>query len=67
MWNMDETRFWIGCEKDQWIVTMNPNKPFCMINPKNRDYIILAECIGFAGAAYVAGFQGQQFTQVVAI
>ncbi len=49
MWNMDETGFRIGCGKAQLVVTINANKPLCMIDPENRDYITSVECIGFAG------------------
>ena len=46
---MDETGFRIGCGKAQLVVTMDPNKPFRMIDPENRDYITSVECIGSAG------------------
>ncbi len=49
IWNMDETGFRIGCGKAQLIVTMDANKPFCMIDPENRDYITSVKCIGSAG------------------
>ena len=49
VWNMDETSFRIGCGKAQLVVTMDPNKPFCMIDPENRDYIASVEYIGCAG------------------
>lgn len=47
MWNIDKTGFWIGCRKIQLVITIDLNKPFCMINPKNHDYIPLVEYIGF--------------------
>ena len=49
IWNIDETRFWIGSGKAQLVITMDPNKPFCMIDPDNHDYITSVEYIGFAG------------------
>ena len=49
IWNIDETKFRIGCGKAQLVVTMDLNKPFCMINLKNRDYITSVKCIGPAG------------------
>ena len=49
IWNMDETSFRIGCGKTQLVVTMDPNKPLCMIDPENRDSITSIECIGSAG------------------
>ena len=49
VWNMDETGFRIGCGKAQLVVTMDPNKPLCMIDPDNRNYITSVECIGSLG------------------
>ena len=46
---MDETRFWIGYGKAQLVVTMDPNKPLRMIDPKNRDCITSVECISSVG------------------
>ena len=52
-WNMDKTGFQtgfrIGCEKTQLVVTIDPNKPLCMIDPESRDYITSVECISSAG------------------
>lgn len=32
--NIDKKSFQIGCKKAQLIVTMDLNKPFCIIDPK---------------------------------
>ena len=48
IWNIDETRFQIGCGKAKLVVTMDSNKLFCMIDPDNRDYITSVEYIGSA-------------------
>lgn len=37
---MDETGFWIDYKKLQLVVTIDLNKPLCMINLNNYDYII---------------------------
>ena len=46
---MDKTRFWISCEKAQLVDTIDPNKPFCIIDPNNHDYITSIECISSVG------------------
>ncbi len=45
------------------VVTIDPNKLFCMINPENRDYITSFECIASASDfAYFTDFRDQHFT-----
>lgn len=48
IWNMDETRFWISCEKAQLIVTIDLNKLFHMIYLDNHNYITSIEYIDSA-------------------
>lgn len=46
---MDEANFQIASGKAQLVVNMDPNKPFCIIDLENRDYITSVECISSAG------------------
>ena len=48
IWNIDETKFWIGCGKAQLVVTIDSNKSFHIIDPDNCDYITLVEYISSA-------------------
>lgn len=45
IWNIDKIGFQISCEKAQLIITMDANKLFYIIDPKNCDYITLVKCI----------------------
>ncbi len=48
VWNMDKTGFRIDYGKAHLVVIIDSNKPLRMIDPENRDYITLVECIGSA-------------------
>ena len=43
MYNMDETGFQIGVEKNQWIVTIDPSRQSYLASSNNRDYITIIE------------------------
>lgn len=40
---MDEKGFRIGCGRAHLVITLDPNKPLRMTDPKNRDYITSVE------------------------
>lgn len=41
VWNIDETSFEINCGKIYLIIIIDSNKPLCIINLENCNYIIL--------------------------
>ena len=45
VWNMNETKFRIECERAHMIITLDSKKPFRMINSNNRDYITFVKCV----------------------
>lgn len=49
IWNIDETRFWIGCEKAPLVVTIDLNKSLSIIDPDNHNYITSVKCIDSVG------------------
>lgn len=46
--NINETGFQIDFGKAKLVVIIEPNKPVCMINPRNRNYITSVKCISSA-------------------
>ena len=48
-WNMDETRFRIGCGRCHWVVSTHRQQALRLVDPDNRDYISSCECISAGG------------------
>lgn len=48
-WNFDETGFRVGMGRNDWIVTMDPERRAYSKNPENRQSLSVVECINGAG------------------
>lgn len=49
IWNMDETRFRIGCGKAKWVITNDASKALVIKDLDNREYITSAKLINGVG------------------
>ena len=49
VWNMDKTRFCIGCRRAQMVIALDEKKLLCILNSDNCNYITLIECINATG------------------
>lgn len=51
IWNFDETGFWIGIGKDQWVITFEPRRRVYLPTPDDRTTLTMTECVNAEGNA----------------